>query len=84
MVATRYSSISEAEAATLFVSCGTYQYHANSDEVRIYETMHPSKETVIIASEPLTAWREDWKEIEQNSIVTVNRDNQLNISTLKL
>ena len=82
MVATRYSSIPEAEAATLFVSSGIYQHHADSNEVRVHDTMQTNKETVIIASEPLTAWQEDWEKVEQNSIITVNQDNQLKISTL--
>lgn len=84
IVATRYSSLPEAEAATLFVFSETSQYHTDNDVARLDKSTQSNYETVIIASEPLTNRPEDWKKIEQNSIVTVNKDNYLKISTLKI
>ena len=82
MVATRYTSNLKDQAASLFVSSGMYQQE--KDNIRIYGTRHPQKETVIIASEPLTRCREDWQKVERNQIVTVDENNHLSIENMQL
>ncbi|CDZ97042.1 Glucosamine 6-phosphate synthetases, contain amidotransferase and phosphosugar isomerase domains [Phaffia rhodozyma] len=79
VVVTRYVSSKTQEAASLFYSSGTSftEYPLGSGSYRMsYSSIRPDP-LIMIASEPLTFERTDWREISTNTMVVITPNQNL-------
>lgn len=82
IVAVRYVSDPSLEASTLYYSQGK-AYTCENGVCRMQRSKEKKDEAVLIVSEKLTRYRSDWHEVPVNSMLTVNRDLEVNVSVMQ-
>jgi predicted glutamine amidotransferase len=80
VVATRYTDRAGAVPQTLYVCTGRRFENVDGH----YRMVDGPTGAVIVASEPLTSRREEWRAVPPNHVVTVDRDLSVTISPLAL
>lgn len=77
IVVTRYVSDPGYKAESLYYTTGK-RFECLEGECRMIDLKKESN-AIIISSEPLTEYREDWTSLPENHFLTVNRDNKMDL-----
>lgn len=75
ILVSRYTTSSETEPPTLYLSSGDHLEIRDGKYRMAAATPYPN--AVIVASEPLTAYRSDWKPVEKNHLVLVSPEEHI-------
>ena len=75
LLVSRYASTADAEPPTLYISSGD-RLEIRENRYRMVTADSPPN-TVIIASEPLTAERSDWQPVKRNHLVLVTPEQEI-------
>ena len=76
-IATRYSSKRDVQPASLYYTQGLVLLN-DEDDFRI-KPKTGNQDAIIVASEPLTRFKQDWLKVERNQMLVVTPDNIVSI-----
>ena len=80
LLATRYVTASDSQAETLYVTQGE-RFEVRNGQYRMLGDVHQVS-TIIIASEPLTEDRSNWRPVPLNHSISVSADMQVDIEPI--
>ena len=80
LVVSRCVSHDHVEPPSLYISCGS-SFELHEGDFRMKRDQR-GPQTVIISSEPLTVFKEDWVEVPKNHIVTVSKDTRVEMTPI--
>lgn len=83
LVATRFVSDDRHEPHSLFCTTGALELDRNG-RFRVMKAISGAPDSVIVASEPLTAFDSDWEPVPRNMLVAVDPDNGVRMQPLEL
>lgn len=75
-IVTRLSSLELANPESLYTARGKYE-ESEARQFRLRPNYDATNDVAIVASEPLTEWQEDWKEVPRHHMVLIDENNQL-------
>jgi len=80
-ITTRYTTDKEIQPASLFYATGQ-MLNGEEDDFRLRATKE-ALSSVVVASEPLTRFKQDWIKVERNQMLVVDHDNTITHRAIK-
>ena len=78
VIATRFSSKPEQHSESLYYAAGT-KFTCRDDGVCLMDSSGDSRKALVIASEPLTDYREYWEPVPLNHLLKVTKNLEIDI-----